>query len=107
MENIDLAALLSGKPEVYAILVVILYGFKKGLPLYRKGLELKQSILDCLLRIENGTKDGIAATQENTRAIKSLENKIATKDDVINVLLKTDATPKLNRSDKVTKQGII
>lgn len=110
MDNIDLSSLLSGKPEIYAILVVILYGIKKALPLYKQGLSLKQSILDCLMRIELGGKEGIAATQENTRAIKSLESKIVTKDDVINILLKkeiaTPPAPILNSSNSITKQVV-
>jgi hypothetical protein len=110
MENIDLATLLSGKPEIYAILLVILYGLKKVLPLYKQGLALKQSILDCLMRIELGGKEGIAATQENTRAIKALDAKIATKDDIINVLLKSDPIspppPALNGSGALNKQAI-
>ena len=111
MEDI-FTALLTGQPELYLILCAILYGLKQLIPLGKKNIEIKQSTLDCLMRIETNTKEGTIATQENTRAIKSLEGKVASlesrvasKDDIINVLLKSPpGPPLLNGSGPINKQ---
>lgn len=98
---------LSGKPEIYAIALMLAWGLKVSLPYIKQALAVKQSTLDCLIRIESGIKDNFLATQENTRAIKSLESKLATKDDMINILLKdNNGAPVLNGSGSIIKQGV-
>ncbi|MBL0320444.1 MAG: hypothetical protein IPP74_14310 [Alphaproteobacteria bacterium] len=103
MDGIDLSWFASIHPELYGLLGTVLIGCKRIFPLIRKNIEIKQSTLDCLIRIENLTKESIAITQENNRIIKTL----ATKDDMINVLLKKEpALAVLNSSGSIAKQGI-
>lgn len=86
----------ASQPELYAILAVLVYGIKKIVPILNSGLETMKSHLASSQRTEKNTEDNLAETRQVNAALKTL----ATKDDMIGVLLNGVKPP----MDSVSKQ---
>lgn len=98
----DIVALFGGQPELYAILALMLYGIKKFFPIIKNYMAIEQSKLEAAIRHENLLKDILTAV--NT--VNSNLYTLATKDDVIELLIHHPKKKVLNGSGSIVKQGI-
>jgi hypothetical protein len=105
MGNIDLSPLMNSQPELYAIFLLIAYIGRKAYPLLKQNIVLKQSTLDCLIRIEQGIRENGKETKDAIAQIVATLNTVATKDDVIYSLKERLETPIVSL-DSISKQAV-
>ena len=102
MGGLDILSLFSGQPELYAILALLCWMAKKTFPLLKQRMIMEQSKLEGNVRREDILKEILEALNTVNSNIKTL----ATKDDVIDILLHKPKNKVLNGSGSITKQGI-
>lgn len=105
MGDIDLSPLMNSQPELYAIFLLVAYIGRKAYPLLKQNIVLKQSTLDCLMRIEQSIKENGKETKDAMMQIAAVLNTVATKDDVIYSLKERLETPIIS-SDSIAKQAV-
>lgn len=101
-----LSSISNSQPELYAILALLLYLGKKVYPLLKQNIVLKQSTLDCLIRIEQGIKDNGADTKKAFSDLASDIKTLLSKDDAIDLLLHRPKKMVVNGSGTITKQVV-
>jgi hypothetical protein len=105
MDNIDLSPLLNSQPELYAIFLLLAYLGRKYWPILKKKVEIQQSQFECDARREQHLLD----ISEKLSTLIAKMDGFATKDDVIDLLLKRQIPKKekpLNGSGTIVKQGV-
>lgn len=102
MEFSDILSLFGGQPELYAILALLGYATKKLFPLLKQRMAVEQSKLEGSIRQEELLKDILNAIN----AVNANLNTLATKDDVIELLIHQPKKRVLNGSGSIAKQGI-
>lgn len=103
MDIAQILPLLVGRPESYAILVVILIFGWKYFPVLKKKVEMQQSQLEGDVRRERLLQDIVSTLNKLNSSMQTL----ATKDDVIEILLHKPAKKTvLNGSGSIAKQGV-